>query len=49
MCPSEQFQQMENRIDDLEKENKRLHETVQFLTQKLYAEVRRKHRLSRLG
>lgn len=36
MSPVEQFQQMENRIGELEKENKRLHETVQFLTQKLY-------------
>lgn len=36
MSPAEQFQQMENRIGALEKENKRLHETVQFLTQKLY-------------
>lgn len=36
VSPAEQFQQMENRMGQLEKENKRLHETVQFLTQKLY-------------
>lgn len=36
MSPAEQFQQMENRIGQLEKENQRLQETVQFLTRKLY-------------
>ncbi len=36
MSPLEQLQKMEHRIGDLEKENKRLQETVQFLTQKLY-------------
>jgi len=36
MSPIEQIQKMEHRIGDLEKENKRLQETVQFLTKKLY-------------
>lgn len=34
MSPIEQIQEMEHRIGDLEKENKRLQEAVQFLTKK---------------
>ena len=36
MNTDDQFTKLENRISELEQENKRLHETVEYLTRKLF-------------
>jgi transposase len=36
MYTEEQIVKLENRIQELEQENKNLHETVEFLTRKLF-------------
>jgi len=36
MSAAEQVKKLENRIAELEQENKRLHDTVEYLTRKLF-------------
>src|SRR5690554_4039227 len=49
MSPAEQITTLENRILELEQENKRLHESVAYLTRKLYGRSSEKTSVLSLG
>ncbi len=49
MSTSNQITELENRISELEQENKRLHDTVDYLTRKLFGRSSEKTAVLSLG